>query len=1160
MSIIWRPGLFSCTGAEFQSDQTLHDGVHLRWMINPQMGLPFELKDRKWGHFRVFEQHSKFPSLEHASLDHVKEHTPVPVHSETDININYRLEHNDSFIYFLRRNQEDSNLPAEQLLNQARSLLSWIIPNEKRAFISYIKSVAREIRGEAVKLQPLFHRAELCAIDIVFSQGTGTVPGGNGSGNPGCLGLLGALAEKKYAWIRAYDKMGHLLAEDWIGRFAFKSDHIKNHSARNKFSIRFRAAGIHHIAIDPVPGLPVMNRASMMWVFCEEYCNAPVWQPVSEEIRFNGNADTYTANNLQQRYYGGFKKTLNWNEAVSILQDEVLTSPDILGFLQSQDTFRESIQSVKLNDNNPDTPGSVTEGSMPLLPVLLHSAADPAVASLLGLYIQLAQQQTIRDIRIVAHAPFFERDNLEILYQEFKEVTEQNIVPYLVQKHLGFFDERRRLSVQLGALVLGPVKGVKPSPPDPGAFTTTVTSVDLPREADTVLLVDSVLKIPVPPFTILPWLNVQAFEVQRRIGEGAFINAAEDDGEDSSLQKLGILPPVYFPSHEEGQSDFLVRDDFMLDLPPEKLVQYRMRSYDIFARPGGLTSGDERNIPLPCHPPTMPANLSASVSRIGQLLWLELFAGLSGKITDLQSRAQTLEIAIHPIDVNAPGAVEEIEWPGILSSRGLHLNYPTSGNFPDPATAVLNCLNLQWNADKVEWSTAAPGSCDSIYPLYFPIVEIVNDPNIDETLLKFRTYRIQLAIADINSMAEGDHRWCSRVRIKGFCDNGAIVYSKESCTGFRYKQVLPPEPVLQPSSSVIPESTFPDKKGNSYFNVHLNPLLSPIPPGGQALVNIYLIDLKHLEPDLSSMVDGNILLAGEEAGLFSLARATRNPFKKMNAEPVPVLAEASYYPVAVEGTLENYYVLGIVGTNTMFQESSWDRAAILLFKTPEPLPKPMLRITGINTKAHKQGIAADIGFRADFESEVAEPSETPVIQLIRHDLNAGNSRFAGQVTGEWHEEGHYYQFDIRDGTLLPWRHYNYEAILLSKAGDKWLKSDQRASGETLAPGMSGSAPLDIDFFAEAVSGAGGNTVKFEFMAGNFDYALVKTFSDNSTERYRGKIINKTITGLEGANLKLVAGGLNFLLQWLDTAGGQARYTLRLSRGQQMPWSNKTNTT
>ena len=212
MSIIWRPGLFSGTGADFQSDQTVQDGIHLRWMINPEMGLPFELRDRKWGHFSVFEQHSKFSSLEHTSLHLVKAHTPIPVHSETDINVNYRLEHKDNFIYFLRRNQEDSNLPAEQLLNQARSLLSWLIPKEKRAVISYIKSVAREIKGETVRLQPLFHRAELCAIDIVFTQGTGTVPGENGSGNPGCLGLLVALTEKKYAWIRAYDKKGHLLA------------------------------------------------------------------------------------------------------------------------------------------------------------------------------------------------------------------------------------------------------------------------------------------------------------------------------------------------------------------------------------------------------------------------------------------------------------------------------------------------------------------------------------------------------------------------------------------------------------------------------------------------------------------------------------------------------------------------------------------------------------------------------------------------------------------------------------------------------------------------------------------------------------------------------------------------------------------------------------
>src|SRR5690606_15695916 len=101
----------------------------------------------------------------------------------------------------------------------------------------------------------------------------------------------------------------NLLVEDWIGRFAFKAEHINNPAARNKFAVHFRAAGIHHIAIVPVPGQPVMNRSQMHWIFCEEYCNAGVWKQAGEPlIRFNGNPEHYTPMVLQQHYYKGFKK------------------------------------------------------------------------------------------------------------------------------------------------------------------------------------------------------------------------------------------------------------------------------------------------------------------------------------------------------------------------------------------------------------------------------------------------------------------------------------------------------------------------------------------------------------------------------------------------------------------------------------------------------------------------------------------------------------------------------------------------------------------------------------------------------------------------------------------------------------------------------------
>jgi hypothetical protein len=205
-------------------------------------------------------------------------------------------------------------------------------------------------------------------------------------------------------------------------------------------------------------------------------------------------------------------------------------------------------------------------------------------------------------------------------------------------------------------------------------------------------------------------------------------------------------------------------------------------------------------------------------------------------------------------------------------------------------------------------------------------------------------------------------------------------------------------------------------------------------------------------------------------------------------------------------------------------------------------------------------VVADISFRADFSVAIPEPTDIPVLQLLRQDLNGGKSRFAGQVNGQWNEEGHYYQFDFRDEALLSWRRYAYEGILVSKEGDKWVKTDQRAVGESTAPGLKGKVPLDKTFPAEVATVAGGTRIRFAFSAGDFDFVLIKTMAEDTVVRHSGKIRKQTITGLAGASLTMDAGGLNFLLEWIDTAGGEAEYTLRLSRGQLMPWTNKKKLT
>jgi len=1155
MSIIWRPNLFSATGASFQTDATVQDGIHLRWMIDPRLGLPFEKNQHAWGGFMVYEQQTKFPCIEKATLDDIRLSTPIPVHSLTDVNADYRIQVRNNATFFLHSRRNPANIAAEQLLNQVRTLNLFRVMEEHRPFPEYLSGIARAVKGETPFLQPAFQIGEVCAIDMTFARGTGTVPGSDPTQNNGCLGVFSALAEKRYAWIRAYDANDNMLIEDWIGLHAFNSAHIGNMAARNKFSLRLRAPGIHHVSIDPIAGQPVMDRTIMQWVFCEEYCNAPVWRLISKvPTRFNGNPEAYSPVVLQNQYYEPFKKTFDWTQLLNTWINRVVLSPEVITLLDATNTFDMYNEPVVME--TPPGPGSLGLARISMITAMLQSAIDPAVASLIGLYAHYPEQNSERDIRIVAKLPFFESENLDELHEKFKKFCTLYNTPYNLRHHLGWHDAERRFDVQLGSLVLGPIKGPKESPSTP-AGETTVTSIDLPAEdGSTVLLVQSTMQIIKPPFSMLPYRNVTSFEVERSIGGGAFENAVQDDISDP-LEQIGILPPVFFPGDGEDSAHITVRDSFSLTLPTDtETLQYRSRSFDIFARPSDWKSHDAANIPFPCHPPLPPANLSATVIVKNGQLWVELFISVAGETKVLQAVPKELEICIHTIDGDAPGEVGDIRWAGDRNSRAVTLLY--AGNYPDTVPAI-SCVNLNWGATQLNWNAAAPGSCDPVYPPDVPVVESVADPLMPASVANFKTYRIQIPLAVRSALAAGDHFWCSRARIKGECADGDVVYSRESCSSFRYNMVLPPPPVIQPVGSIIPESTFADKKGNSYYSVYLNALLPPVPPGGEMLANIYIINLQNLKGETAGLVEGKNLLPGAHPVLLQLARANKSPFRKVNTTPVPVTADHTWFPVAVEGDIENYFVLGIVGTNPQYQESTWDKAAILIFKTPKPVPKPTIRFSAIRSFVNNNEVVAEISFRSDIAVVADAADVVPVIQVKRFDHSTVTDRFLGEVRGTWNETAECYDFNVRDTRLTSWRKYAYEAALVSLSEGKWVLSDARATAEILAPGLPSAAPLGEAYPATITPSSSGNELRFECMIGNFDFSLTRMDADGNRQQFTGEIKNNRIIGLPGATLSLHADKKNYIIQWTDTTGGDAEYTFRVGIGQQRRWSKKIKT-
>ncbi|MEJ7736996.1 MAG: hypothetical protein WKF97_06180 [Chitinophagaceae bacterium] len=1166
MSLLWRSQLFSAIGAGFSSDATVTDGVHLRWIGNPKLGLPFEKKDRKWGNFQVFVRINKYPCIQSATLAALKAETPIPVHCEGDADPDYRLKTVDRTFYFLKKLEDPVHASIQHLLNQLRMIRQWRLTPEQRGCYRYIRQTIRALAGEPDMPNTHFEIAEVCAIDINFMPGQGTNPRGVGPVLDEIPDIrdghihrpINPLAERKSVWVRAYDSRNRLVAQDWAGWLAFRSEHNTRASSRNKFTVRLRAPGIHHISINPVPGQQVMNRTGMCWVFCEEYCRAGVWTPLVQPqlpIRFNANPEMFTPAAFKQ-YYKPFKKILDWPVAANTWVGEVLQTEGVQNLLACENTYDMFSSAIDMPEEGQDAAVTNNKATMPVLPALISAAMDPAVASLVGLYHHTTENISGKDVKAEAIFPFFEPENLSSLANQLKLLAIAGNVPYLLQDFMGLFSEPRKIFVRLAGLVFCPNTNPKPVLPNLAAFTANVTAVGLPMEApphEVLLMVDSVMRIPAPPFSLLPYLNVHAIEVKRSIEGSTFANITEVD-ETTGLEKLGILPPVYFPAKNDTHTTLAVRDDFSLSLPPANQVQYQVRPFDIFGRPGGFTIGSLTDIPIPCHLPATPAAHAPNVTAVDDFLWLELFVTLNGEAKPLHAIPQTLEMAFHTVDPRSTGSVEDVQWTGERPARGLLVNFDAAHQYPDPATAQLTCFSFGWSGLQINWNTAPPGFCNPVFPPEPPMMEVYTAAIMENVTATFRTFRIRMAVAALGSLAAGDHLWCCRMRVRGTCEDGDKKYSRESFVSFTYRMVPPPPPVIQPPASIIPESTFADKQGNSYYNVLLNNFVSSSTGPGQPMANIYRIDLKHLQPQLNELVEGNILLAGAETKLHRLARANRSPFKKVNEEPVPVNTSPTYYAVPVPGGLELYHVLGIVGANAETEETSWDTASILLFKTPQPVPKPKLRFAGINSFTSNNQLKGRISFRADFKTAV-DAALRPAIQVLRHDLSAAQTRFVGQVMGEWNEAG-FYHFDFTDDRLIPWRNYRYEAILLSSSGGKWVKSEHRASGEMLAPGLDATPPIDesFPFFIEPV--AGGWRLAFQMLVGNFNFSLTRTAPDGTQVRHSGKISNKNIQGLPGALLSMDATGLHYGLQWTDTQGGPATYTLRLSRAQQMPWSIK----
>lgn len=79
-TIRWAPKLFAALGAGFHADATVRDGVHLRWTLDPRMGLPRLPRDKG---FEIAFSRTKEGSI--TRVDLFKPSAPYPVRSNQGV-------------------------------------------------------------------------------------------------------------------------------------------------------------------------------------------------------------------------------------------------------------------------------------------------------------------------------------------------------------------------------------------------------------------------------------------------------------------------------------------------------------------------------------------------------------------------------------------------------------------------------------------------------------------------------------------------------------------------------------------------------------------------------------------------------------------------------------------------------------------------------------------------------------------------------------------------------------------------------------------------------------------------------------------------------------------------------------------------------------------
>jgi len=1185
----WRPRLFAALGAGFQNDPTVRDGVHLRWSLEPRLGLPHAPRSKG---FDMAFLRTKEGSITRVDLFNASGAYPVRS-NKTVLPAGPGIIHRDgNTLSFLRPLVAQDWIPHWIYFNR-RAQLDALMPDrgEEERFLSYMDNVMATLGPESPT--SFAEREDAVAVDVRF-QSPGQ-PGGIGPIGPvvgGGNSLPFAFERRRVATrgsifdrpvfdnifdrfdrfrphvfltVQGYDHCGRLVAEDWVGRhpqviLASDSDPFPAQAGQLKLTARLRAAGIRTVKIIPRSGQAPLAEDEIRWVFCDEYASGRgLWANIDQEV-LQADPGGYTPDWLRDDIYAPFRASslpLGWAEMVARLKARFIGDPDIQDLMQTDDTFETWESAAKITDLDAPTGTSDDSVNLPLLSALFAAAVDPVVARLLGLYGHVPQNPDFqdRDWRIVVRPPFGTEDNLKRLDFRLRSLMDPG-VPFFHQPG----DDLTEFG--LAGLVLNARESVKPPPPKPQpALETNVQLV--PAKPDLFQnLVSATITAAPETMETQPWRVNACYEVIRGL-TGELSENVLSDGQQGPLDDIGLLPDVLMPefNRETCLSTGRLNDLFARDALVDRQLGYMVRGFDVFGRPSDVGNTPLVDLPAACLPPPPPGGVSTSVTRQGDLLNMSVDFDLGETATIVEADWQALEVLIHTIPLTEGVAPEATSWSGTRPGRLVELSFDAATLALQTTSVQQSCLRLGWTGGVLDRLPETETTCTATFPGQASVS--LNASAVVGTGRK--GYRMTLSLGSRTQYPDGLNAWCARPRVRGVCPtSGRVLHSPEVTVRGTLMLSPPPPQVMQPPIEALPLSTYPDALGTSYFNVNLRDVLNPADQTDTTLVKVYLARLEALTDHPEDFVTADDVI--DPPGLISLARQSRARFSLVSDPPEVFDPHAPHTDIAVPGELSEVYVAAVQGANGLLETGSWQGAAFLPFRTPPLRPLPILDWITTGIEATGGTLRGTFSVAARFPAPLPDPAMPPFLQLFRRDLSAGQTqaRFIDAAVGQSDDPGAArpeYLFDLTDDGVADWRRYEYAVQLLDFApvrGQR-IKVGGRVTRQIGAPSTGTRDPFATPTAVTVATDPGGGfIIDLDLAPGDFTVELEKVPDQGNATTRQCRI--------EAGRLFLPAGlggilttGQTCNLRLIDADTAPGLYTVRLRFGQSLTVSQDART-